>query len=159
MAAPSALSGLLTFVGLNFLAPLATGTATVASPAAIVATPLWVALAGPVGWTLAGIGTLAIPFSWRLSKIKLRDKLEEAAREQVATVVTRLKNERIPTLRSMGKSMTEGFQIHLDRELRKLEKTLVSARDNRLDEQTVARTEKLASRVRSLMGAYPEHVS
>ena len=156
VAAPSAVSGLLTLVGLEVFAPLATGTATVAAPAALAATPLWVALAGPVGWTLAGVGLMAIPFSWRLSKIKLRDKLEDAAKEQVSSVMTRLKNERISALRRMGKSLIEEFRIGLDRELGKIEAILVAARDRRPDFPTLALTENLASRVRNLLRAHPE---
>jgi GTPase SAR1 family protein len=158
VAAPSVISGVLGWLGLQALAPLATGTATVAAPAALTATPLWVALAGPVGWTLAGIGVLAIPFSWRLSKIKLRDKLEEAAKEQVSTVLSRLKNERIPALRGMGKSMVEEFRIRLDRELDKIESILTTARDRRPDAQLLAQTENLASDLRHLLHATPEQV-
>ena len=50
---------------------LGTGTATVATTPVLAATPAWVALAGPIGWALAGVGALAIPFAYRISKLKL----------------------------------------------------------------------------------------
>lgn len=65
IAAPSLVSSILGLAGLDVLVPLATGTATVATPAAITTTPLWVALAGPIGWSLAGLSVLAIPLAWR----------------------------------------------------------------------------------------------
>lgn len=154
VAAPSLISGLLSlFPQVSWLAPLASGSATVAAPAAITATPLWVALAGPVGWTLAGIGVLAIPFSWRLSKMKLRDQLEEASKEQVKVVFDHLKNDRIPTLRSMGKSMVEDFRIRLDRELERIESILTGARDRRPDATALAQTQRLALQLRDLVSS------
>ncbi len=71
VAAPSVLTALLPVLGLEVLAPLATGTATLSTPVALTTAPLWVALAGPLGWTLAGVGVLAVPLSWRLSKLKM----------------------------------------------------------------------------------------
>ena len=119
VAAPSVVSSLLTFAGFGAFAPLATGTATVAAPAALTMTPLWVALAGPVGWTLAGVGLLAVPFSWRLSKLKLKDKLEDASREQVQLVFNQLRSDRVPALRNMSTAIIEESRIRLDRELRR----------------------------------------
>jgi len=131
VAAPSVLSGLLSLLGLEALAPLATGTATVAAPAALTATPLWVALAGPVGWTLAGVGILAVPFSWRLSKIRLKDKLEAAGREQIEQVFSRLESTRVPALRNMGKGIVEEFQVRLDRQLEQTEAAISNALERR----------------------------
>jgi hypothetical protein len=143
----------LTFAGLDILAPLATGTATVAAPAALTTTPLWVALSGPVGWTLAGIGLLAVPFAWRLSKLKLKEKLDEASREQVRQVFDRLRNERLAALRSMGKSIVEEFQIRLDRELQQIESAILHARDHRQPPEELARLEDLTRKVGTLIEA------
>jgi GTPase SAR1 family protein len=153
VAAPTFVSGLLTFAGLDILAPLATGTATVAAPAALTTTPLWVALSGPVGWTLAGIGLLAVPFAWRLSKLKLKEKLDEASREQVRQVFDRLRNERLAALRSMGKSIVEEFQIRLDRELQQIESAILHARDHRQPPEELARLEDLTRKVGTLIEA------
>lgn len=151
VVAPSIASTLLVSLGLGSIAPLATGTATVAAPAALAATPLWVALAGPIGWTLASIGVMAVPFAWRLSKLKLKDKLDEASQEQIRLVFDRLKTERVPALRNMGKSIVEEFQIRLDRELQQIEAAIVAARDNRPSEVEAERLRNLAARLRSLL--------
>ena len=151
VAAPSLVSGVLTFAGLNFLAPLATGTATIAAPAALTTMPLWVALSGPVGWTLAGIGLLAVPFSWRLSKLKLKEKLDEVSRDQVRQVFERLKTDRITDLRNMGKSIVEEFQIRLDRELQQIEAAILEARDHRRPPEDLARLEGLIRRLGQLL--------
>lgn len=65
---------------------LGTGTATVATTPVLAATPAWVALAGPIGWALAGVGALAIPFAHRISKLKLKEQLEESSREHLKSV-------------------------------------------------------------------------
>lgn len=151
VAAPSVLSGLLSLVGLDILAPLATGTATVAAPAALTTTPLWVALAGPVGWTLAGVGVLAVPFSWRLSKIKMKDKIEEACEEQINKVFGRLQSERLPAIRNMGKAITEEIRLRLDRQIAQIEAALVSARDRRPSEAEAAQLASMGAKLRSLL--------
>jgi GTPase SAR1 family protein len=135
VAAPSILSGVIGlastyFPAAAYLAPLATGAATVATPAALTTAPLWVALAGPVGWTLAGVGILAIPFSWRLSKLKIKAKLEDACIEQVDQVFTELIDERMRKLREMGKNLTDGIRLRLDRQLAEIENALMLGIEN-----------------------------
>lgn len=151
VAAPSLLSGLLSLAGLDVLAPLATGTATMAAPAAITTTPLWVALSGPVGWTLAGIGVLAVPFSWRLSKLKLKDTLAEASEEQVSKVFSQVLAERIPAIRKMGKPIVEEIRLNLDRQLDQVEAAIVAARDHRPSEDEIMRLVDLANRLHKLV--------
>lgn len=155
VAAPSILSGLLSLVPTygSLLAPLATGTATVAVPAAVTTAPLWVALAGPVGWTLAGIGVLAVPFSWRLSKLKLKDKLAEASEEQVTKVFDQVLNERMPAIRKMGTTIAEEIRLNLDRQLDQVEAAMVAARDHRPSEDETARLAGLATRLSDLLKA------
>jgi hypothetical protein len=127
VAAPSLLSAWLTALGLEALAPLATGTAAVAAPAAITTTPLWVALAGPIGWTLAGIGALAVPFSWRLSRLRLRDQLEAECLEQIDQMFLHIRRHRIPALREMGRSIVDEFHIRLDKQIAGLEQAIRKA--------------------------------
>ena len=118
-------------------------------------TPLWVALAGPVGWTLAGVGLLAVPFSWRLSKLKLKDKLEDASREQVQLVFNQLRSDRVPALRNMSKAIIEESRIRLDRELAQIESAIVNARDHRLPTDDLAQLEQLADQLSQLLQAQP----
>lgn len=145
VTAPSVLSGILSSLGFEALVPLTTGTATVV--AAPVLTPIWVALAGPVGWTLAGIGVLAVPFSWRLSKIRLKDKLEAAAREQIEHVFSRLESVRVPELRNLGKWILEEFQVRLDRQLEQMEVAISNALERRSAGDREAARDSLAQKI------------
>jgi len=159
VAAPSILSGLLSLAGLEILAPLATGTATFAAPAALTTMPLWVALAGPIGWTLAGVGVLAVPFSWHLSKLKMKDRIEEACEKQINEVFGRLQTERLPAICNMGKAITEEIRLRLDRQLAQIEAALVAARDRRPSESEAAQLAELGTRLRGLLAHYSNTTS
>jgi CO dehydrogenase nickel-insertion accessory protein CooC1 len=106
------------------------GAGAVAAPT-LLTTPLWVALAGPVGWTLAGVGVLAVPFAWRLSKLKQKDKLEDEARKQIEKIFKSIREDRIPALRKMGISILERFKNNLDYQIKELEDALNNAKANR----------------------------
>jgi hypothetical protein len=135
------------------LGSLATGTAVVTAPAA--AAPLWVVLAGPVGWTLAGLGVLAVPFSWRLSKVRLRNKLEDLSRQQVEEVFKQLREDRIPQLRKMGLAIVEDFNLRLDRQISQIETSLTAARDHRDDGATATQLNSLAESLREHLDKSP----
>jgi hypothetical protein len=135
----------------GIFAPLFMGTATVSAPAALTATPLWVALSGPVGWTLAGVGVLAVPVAWRISKARAKDTLDTAARDQINETFERLERVRVPDLRRMGDSIVEEFQIRLDRQVHDIESALVRARDHRPDPAELSALQALAGQLRGLM--------
>ncbi|MCC7314595.1 MAG: dynamin family protein [Planctomycetes bacterium] len=137
------------------ISALGTGTATAAAPVALTTTPLWVAVAGPVGWTLAGLGVLAVPFAWRASKHKQKDRLEEASREQVDDVFQRVLTARIPALRRMGESIIEEFRLRLDKQLRQIEETIVQFKDHRPDSEKVMLIEKLNNELRDALATAP----
>ncbi len=157
VAAPSiiaSLGGMLGGVPGGILAWLGTGSATVAAPAA--AMPLWVALAGPVGWTLAGLGVLVVPFAWRASKLKQKDQLEDASREQIEEIFKRIQTERIPALRKMGTTILEDFRLRLDRQLIQIEEALNQARDHRPSPQQAATSQQLNQALHQLLAAVPQ---
>lgn len=117
-------------------AGLAGANAAVATVPAVAAptlasTPLWVALSGPIGWTLAGIGVLAVPFCWRLAKLKQKDKIDIEARQQVEEIFQGLRERRIPALREIGESILSDYKNHLEYQLQQLEEALTNARLNR----------------------------
>ncbi|MBX3452822.1 MAG: hypothetical protein KF777_25015 [Planctomycetaceae bacterium] len=97
----------------------------------LASTPLWVALSGPVGWTLAGVGVLAVPFCWRLAKLKQKDKIDDEARRQVDELFRGIRERRIPALREIGESILSGYKNHLEYQLQQLEEALANARLNR----------------------------
>lgn len=133
VAVPTAMGGLMGSIPIvgGMLTQMATGTATLATPAAITATPLWVALSGPVGWSLAGIGMLAIPFAWRSSQLKVKDQLDTVSRQQVQHVFAHLVKQRLPALRQMASSIVDEFQLRLDRQIDELQHELQRCRDHR----------------------------
>lgn len=125
-------------------------TTTVAAPT-LLTTPLWVALAGPVGWTLAGVGLLAVPFSWRLAKNKQKDKLEEAAQRQVKEIFKGIRGERVSGLRKMGGSILESFRNNLDYKIQQLEDALLNAKANRPSEAELARLKRQSATLSQLI--------
>jgi len=133
------------------LTPLVTGTAAVSAPAALTATPFWVAISGPVGWTLAGVGVLAVPVAWRISKAKAKDVLETTARDQINEIFERLERVRVPDLRKMGDSIVEEFQVRLDRQVHDIESALVRARDHRPDPTELSALQAMTGELRGLM--------
>ena len=148
VAAPTAVSALLTSVGLGTLAPFATGTVAVANP---VAAPLWVALAGPIGWAIAGVGLLAVPLSWSLAKNKERAAMLETCRNQVHQVFRLLKSERVPRLREMGELVLEEFHNNLARQIGQIEDAIRRARIAGSDQSAAQRSERLAAELRSAL--------
>ncbi len=156
VSAPSLLASWLVALGFGELAPLATGTATVVAPAALTATPFWVALGGPVGWTLAGIGALAVPFSWHLSRTRLRDRLEAEGIEQVDRVFLHIRKDRLPALRKMARSIAGEFRLRLDRQIAGLEEAIAKAMSRpaaspQLDDRAaqIARIREILDQIRS----------
>ncbi|MDR1923912.1 MAG: dynamin family protein [Planctomycetaceae bacterium] len=139
-SALSSVTPLLSFLGPQAGAAVGTvGTIASAISPPMLATPLWVALSGPVGWTLAGVGALAVPFAWRHSKIKQKDKLETAAQNHIKEIFNGIRDDSIPALQNMGRTILESFRIRLDKQIDELEFALTSARDNRPNESELAK--------------------
>jgi predicted GTPase len=116
--------------GLAGASAIAGATPVVAAPA-LASTPLWVALAGPIGWTLAGIGVLAVPFAWRLAKLKQKDKIDSQVKEQVKEIFQGIREKRVPTLHKAGELILAGYKNHLEYQLKQLEEALLNAKLNR----------------------------
>jgi predicted GTPase len=111
--------------------------APVAAPA-LVATPLWVALSGPIGWTLAGVGALAVPYYWRLSKLKQKNHIDTETEKQVAEIFKGIRESRIPVLKDAGASIVAGYKNRLEYQIKELEAALTHARNSRIGEQELA---------------------
>lgn len=138
-------------LGGAILSWLGTGTATVSTAPVLAATPAWVAIAGPVGWTLAGVGALAIPFAYRSAKLKQKDQMEAAALDHIQGVFRRIRSEQVPTLRRMGTRILGDFRDRLDNELRQIERSLNAAMARKQSNTGTAELERLASRLDRLM--------
>jgi GTPase Era involved in 16S rRNA processing len=102
------------------------GTA-LGSHAAIATAPLWVALAGPVGWAMIGVGALAIPLALRSSQLKMKGELEKASGEQIEDIFNLIRDQRIKNLRDLCGHILEEFAIRLSNELSQIEYALKNA--------------------------------
>jgi ribosome biogenesis GTPase A len=125
---PLGLSG----AGLAGASAVASAVPAAAAPT-LATTPLWVAVSGPIGWTLAGIGVLAVPFCWRLAKLKQKDKIEAETRKQVAEIFQCIREKRIASLREAGESIISGYRNHLNYQLKQFEDSLTLAKLKRPD--------------------------
>jgi GTPase SAR1 family protein len=99
-----------TIVGGLLQSLIGTSAGFVTSTAVPVAAPAWVAMAAPLGWTVAGIGSLAIPFAWALAKSKQKGRLETDAVAQVETVFRFITDERIPQLRRTAEAYLDEYR-------------------------------------------------
>ncbi len=134
---------------------LGTGTATVSAPVALTTTPLWVAMSGPVGWTLIGLGVAAVPFAWRTSKLKTRQKLDEAGQVQIGKIFERLRKQRISQLRDMGDDILSEFRARIDSQLDELERTIQELLAQRPDEAGPQRLQASSQSLAELVASVP----
>ena len=121
-AVPAAASGLAALWGsLGTLLGLVPAATTVAAAPVAVAAPVaglsWFVIAGPVGWAIAGLGVLTIPLVWRKQKLKTKEQLAQAVKEQVRSLFKHIQSDRIPALRKMGTSILEKSRIQLESEI------------------------------------------
>ena len=106
-------AGLSWFLGIEV--PLLTSSVV---PAAL---PAWAVIAGPVGWTLIGLGALAIPFGWSISRTRMKDQLRDQATQQVDQVFRFLLEDRLPFIRQNAQSIVAEYCLRSERELAELE--------------------------------------
>lgn len=91
------------------------------------ALPIWAVLAGPVGWTLMGVGALTIPVGWALSRSKMKDQLRDQTQQQVDRVFKFLTEDRLPLIRNSGPAILEEYRQRIDHEVNELENALARA--------------------------------
>ena len=108
---PGWASGIVTVLGTSSIA-------TTAAPSA------WLLAATPIGWTLAGIGAIAIPLAWGISRTRRKEDLRRNVEEQVRTIFTNLRNERLATVRAFGPKVMQEYRLNLDRRLQAIDDAL-----------------------------------
>jgi GTP-binding protein EngB required for normal cell division len=156
-AAQAAAAASVTYVTtpsmLGVVATYFTGTAgpLLTTTAVPVAAPVWVALAAPIGWTIVGIGAVAIPFAWAISKSKQKSQLEAEAIKQTDALFQSLLDTRLPLLRSSAESYVEEYRSRARQEIERLEEALRRASENVSDEATRCIRREQAERLRSLL--------
>jgi predicted GTPase len=140
VAGLSAVTSGLSALGLTSLAPAVAGlwpTTTV-----VVAPSAWLLVMGPVGWTLAGVGSLAVPLSWSIAKKKQKSGIQDKVEKEITKVFQKLKTERLPGMRNLCNGILEEFRINLDRRLIAISDALDIASTQRADPH-IAEQEKL----------------
>lgn len=125
------------YVG-GFLSNVLGAVGSGAAGTTLMATPAWVVLSGPAGWTLAGIGALIVPITWRSSKLKQKANLQDAAEDQIDQLFRAIETEQIGALQRMSESILEEFAIRLERQLSAAETAITRACDHRPDEPALA---------------------
>lgn len=158
-AAATAAGGLWTtlggWLGLSSAEGVGAGIAsmftTTATTTTAHAAPLWVAMAGPVGWTLIGVGAVAVPIAWRISKLKQKDKIASSAEAEVTRLFRRLESERTASLRRLGDTIAKDIEIRLEREFDAIESAITETIEKRPTEEGVKRLKEYASRVTVLL--------
>jgi hypothetical protein len=108
-------------------------------------------MAGPIGWTLGGIGALAIPFAWTVSKSKQKTQLEAECDKQVKRVLDFILNERVPALRRNAEVIVLDFETRLDRDIEQVEAALATAGSAKLSEAELAARIELARDLESVL--------
>lgn len=106
---------------LSGIASSMTGTAAITSSA-----PAWVAIAGPVGWVIAGAGVIAVPLAFHMAKAKQRDKLHELIDDEVRKVFETFERERIGGLEKMGSKIVQDMESGLAREFEQVQQAIKS---------------------------------
>lgn len=122
----------------------------VTSTAVPIAAPAWVAMAAPLGWTVAGIGSLAIPFAWALAKSKQKGRLETDAVTQVESVFNFIVAERIPQLRRTADAYLDEFRARSRTEVERLDEVFERATQP-LDETALANLRSRCDRLQALL--------
>lgn len=102
------------------------------------AVPTWLALAGPVGWTIAGIGLLVVPLAWRISKMKMKEQLKQACSRQVVEFFRALDRDRISEIRGMADVILKEYRDRLDRQLSDIETEVAGAKIKRPSPEEIA---------------------
>jgi serine/threonine protein kinase/GTPase Era involved in 16S rRNA processing len=125
--------------------------ATTTTTTTTAAAPLWVAMSGPVGWTLIGVGAIAIPIAWRISKLKQKDEIAEATESEISRLFRKLETERVSALRRLGDSVAKDLEIKLQREYDFLESAISEAIAKRPSPEGIAGYKQLASRIDNLL--------
>lgn len=121
----------------------------------VAATPLWVTLAGPVGWTMIGVGAIAVPLAWRLSKLKQKDKIRDAAESEITRLFQRLKSERASALRRLGEATAKDIALSLERDFDQVRRAIASTAERRPSPAGVDQLRRVAHELNSLLEKTP----
>lgn len=136
-------AALSAYLGVNI--PILT---TSVVPAAL---PAWAIIAGPVGWTLIGVGALAIPMGWTLRKSRMKDQLRQHAQEHVQRIFKFLVEGRLAMLRTSCESILEEQRARHERELSELTAALERAERSAASPDQARDLNEASARLKTLL--------
>lgn len=127
------------FSGLGTTA--STAITTAGTTATTVPTTLAV-VAGPIGWTIAGVGALAVPVAWGFKRNKDLNKLKNSVKSKLDEVFTSFSEKQIPALKDAGARIAEELDCLWERQLADMEASIKRAALNEkkaeMEEQALA---------------------
>ena len=97
------------------------------------------------------MGTLAIPFALRASRLKLKTEIDKAASEQIQDIFKLIRDERIKALRTLGERILEEFELRLTNDLSRIETSLRSALDRKKSLTGVEELQAVADKLHVLI--------
>lgn len=103
-------------VGAGGAALEAAGTSTVPTFLATVA--------GPIGWTIAGVGMLAVSVAWGFKRNKDLQKLKDSVKSKVDEAFASFSEKQIPALRNAGTRIVEELECLWERQLADMEASI-----------------------------------
>lgn len=110
--------------GGNFVASIASGLGVSQTT---VPTALAIA-AGPIGWTIAGVGALALPLAWGFKRHKDLKKMKEAVSQKMRETFEVIETKQIPSLRGMGEAVVAEFEAGWQQQLVAMEASMQKAK-------------------------------
>jgi len=129
---------------------LAIGATATAVPTAL---PAWAIVAGPVGWTLLGLGALAVPIGWGIGRVRLKDQLRDQVQAQLKQVFQFLLEDRLTLIRRTGAGILEEYRARREREVRDIEEALVRCDVGAMSPDDAQNTANLLANMRAQLAS------
>lgn len=136
------------FSGLG--ATASTAFTTAGTTATTVPTTLAV-VAGPIGWTIAGVGALAVPVAWGFKRNKDLNKLKNSVKSKIDEVFTSFCEKQIPALKDAGARITEELDCLWERQLADMEASIKRAALDEKKAETKEQTLACRRRFKALL--------
>lgn len=108
--------------GALFGVPLAASAGSIVGTGATL-----LALTGPIGWTMVGVGLLTVSMSWRGSRLRQKGQLADAAEVEIAKMFLRFRAERIASFERVGEILVEEMKTKIESEIAQVSKALKAA--------------------------------
>lgn len=84
-------------------------------------------VANPIGWTIAGVGLVAVATAWGLKRGKDLKKMKECVSKKTQEVFEHLREKKVPELKKMGESVIAEFETTWKLQSAALGKTMSEA--------------------------------